>query len=65
MSVKKLLVFIKVFFIFSIINFNASANEVGNKITSLERSPYDREFTTLATSSVVPMRFIGWALANS
>ena len=27
-------------------------NEVGNKITSLERSPYDREFTTLATSSV-------------
>ena len=30
MSVKKLLVFIKVFFIFSIINFNASANGRGH-----------------------------------
>ena len=27
-------------------------NEVGNKVTSLERSPYDREFTSLATSQV-------------
>ena len=53
MSVKILLVFIKVFFIYSTINFSASANEVGNKIFVV--SPIAKPiYTTKSGTKIYP-----------